>query len=137
MQSQSALPKIDSADRPFGCPPDVVLDIPCPPSVNETRRVNRASLGKVNDWKMSADATIMASGQYRFARQNPVGERFELTIIFSEDSRLDLDNGIKSAIDYLRRIELIKNDSKKYMRALHIVWGKAPEGCRLVLRGAA
>ncbi len=138
MLSSSALPKIDFADRPFGCPPDVVLDIPVPPSVNVTRKVNKAALGKVDDWKVSADALVMASGQYRFAKRNPVGERFDLTIIFDENrSRLELDNGIKSAIDYLRRLELIKNDDKRYMRALHIVWGKAPEGCRLVLRGAA
>ncbi len=129
---------ISFANPPFGCPPDIVLDIPIPPSVNATRRVNKAALGKVDEWKCSADALVMASGQYRFAKQNPVGEKFELTIIFDEGkSRLDLDNGVKAAIDYLRRIELIKNDDARYLRALHIVWGKAPEGCRLVLRGSA
>jgi Holliday junction resolvase RusA-like endonuclease len=61
-------------------------------------------------------------------------DRFDLTIIVSKDSRLDLDNGIKSCIDILKRYGLIKDDSPRYMRRVIIEWGEAKYGCRLILR---
>lgn len=125
-------------DRPFGCPLDTVLDIPVPPSVNETRRINRAAIPKVEAWQTQADRLLMASGQHKHAMRHPVGDRVEITIILCElKCALDADNPIKSAIDYLRRVELIRNDDKKYVRRIVIEWGEAPEGCRIVLRGAA
>jgi len=126
------------AEVPFALPADVVLDIPVPPSVNRTRRVDPAAAREVEAWKKSADMLLMASGQFRAATRAGLPERFELTIILSEEKcGLDPDNPIKSAIDYLRRLELIKNDDKRYMRRLTVEWGEAPAGCRLVLRGAA
>mgnify|MGYP001607902233 CR=1 FL=1 len=127
----------DLTDRPFGCPPDIVLDIPLPPSVNRTRKIDYAAAAEVEDWKRRTDLVLMAHGQYRAAKKAAL-DRFEITIILSEqDCPLDLDNPIKAAIDYLRRIELIKNDDKRYMRRIVVEWGEAPEGCRLVLRGVA
>ncbi len=133
----SAFPP-DVSDRPFALPADIVLDVPVPPSVNKTRRVDPAAAREVEEWKRQADMLLMASGQFRAAtRAGPV-DRFELTIILSEKKcRLDCDNPVKSAVDYLRRLELIKNDDKRYMRRLVVEWGEAPAGCRLVLRGAA
>lgn len=128
----------DFTDRPFGCPPDIVLDIPLPPSVNRTRRIDHAAAAMVETWKRAADLTLMASGQYRAARKAEPLERFELQIILCEKRcPLDPDNPVKAAVDYLRRIELIKNDDKRYMRRLVVEWGEAPEGCRLILKGAA
>jgi Holliday junction resolvase RusA-like endonuclease len=129
---------LDTSDRPFALPPDVILDIPVPPSVNRTRRVDYAAAREVEDWKEAADMLLMASGQYRAAKRPRPLDRFELSIILDEQKcALDPDNIIKAAVDYLRRIELIKNDDKRYFRRLTVEWGAAPEGCRLVLRGAA
>jgi Holliday junction resolvase RusA-like endonuclease len=128
----------DCEDRPFGCPPDVVLDIPLPPSVNRTRRIDPAAAREVERWKKQADMLLMASGQFRATTGIELPERFELQIILCEKKcRQDLDNSIKAAIDYLRRIELIRNDDKRYLRRLTVTWGEAPAGCRLVLRGCA
>lgn len=125
-------------DPPFAVAPDIVLDIPVPPSVNKTRKLNKAALGEIDDWKAQADRHLMASGQFRAAKRIAIGERFELTIILDEQQcDLDADNPIKCAVDYLKRIELIKDDDKRYMRGLHVLWGEAPSGCRLILRGAA
>jgi len=130
---RAALPAIDTSAPPFALPPDVVLDIPVPPSVNRTRRVNHAHSGKVTAWEKAADGLLMASGQYRRARKVP--GRFELKIVLCEQKcRLDADNPVKQAVDYLRRLELITNDDKRFMRKLTIEWGEAPEGCRLILR---
>jgi hypothetical protein len=40
-------------------------------------------------------------------------------------------------IDYLRRIEVIQNDSPKYFRKLTVEWGTAPEGCRVTVKACA
>jgi len=138
---EAPAPRIDTSDRPFALPPaEICLDILVPPSTNLTRRHNPAAWGKIERWKVATDKMLMASGQYRAAKgwaaRNDSG-RFEIKIILSEQCRLDLDNPTKSAIDYLRRIQLIRNDDKRYLRKLTVVWGFAPSGCRILLREAA
>lgn len=122
-------------DRPFGCPIDpivTVIDLPCPPSVNRTRRANNS--GVKPKWIKAADAMILAA---RCKSRDPIRKvpgRFAVAIIFSEKhTNMDLDNGVKNAIDYLRRVELITDDSRKYLRKITVEWGFAPEGCRLTL----
>lgn len=126
-------------DRPFGCPLDTVLDIPVPPSVNRTRKVNWAARGVVEAWHIKADTGLMVSGQYQTAKQYRKAKRpCEIKIILSEKlCKLDPDNPIKSAIDYLRRIELIENDTGKQVRKITVEWGAAPKGCRIVISDSA
>ena len=125
------------SDRPFGCPPDVVIDVPVPPSVNRTRKVNWAAIPLVKKWKAKADMLLMASGQYRQAKALAIHGPYDLTIVLNRKlCKQDPDNPVKAAIDYLRRIGLIANDSPKYAERTLIVWGEAPEGCRLILRPA-
>jgi Holliday junction resolvase RusA-like endonuclease len=120
-------------DRPFAPAPDTVLDVPVPPSVNATRKVNWAGHAKLKEWHASADALITASGQYRSAWRNI--PRYEIAIILDEGRcRKDPDNIVKHAIDYLRRIEVIQDDSPRHARKITIEWGKAPQGCRLVIK---
>lgn len=135
----NAIDRSTFIDRPFGCPLDTILDIPVPPSVNRTRRVNYAAMGKVKDWHASADAAIMASGQYRTAKQHRKADKpCEIKIILCEKlCKLDPDNPLKAAIDYLRRIELIKNDTGKHVRKITVEWGAAPRGCRIIISEAA
>ena len=64
----------------------------------------------------------------------PLPGLFEAIVVMPESSRLDLDNGVKAVIDYARRLGLIIDDSKKFMRRVTIEWGHAPRGCRLILR---
>ena len=59
-------------------------------------------------------------------------KRFQITITLSEHlTKVDLDNSIKLICDYLRRIDVIEDDSWKHMRRLIVEWGLAPEGCRV------
>lgn len=110
-----------------------IIDIPVPPSVNKTRRINFAALPAVKAWKEAADKELMASGQYK--RAVKIKGQYELTIVLSETlCAADQDNPIKAAIDYLRRIELIENDDPRHARRTIIEWGEAPKGCRLILR---
>lgn len=132
--SFQALPgSLTMADPPFACPPDTVLDVPVPPSVNKTRRVNFAGVRDLGAWKKRADMMLMASGQYRRAQKDIA--RFEVTIVLCETlCRLDLDNTVKHAIDYLRQLGIVMNDSPKHMRRVVIEWGLAPAGCRIIVR---
>lgn len=124
-------------DRPFGCPPDLVVDLPVPPSVNRTRKVNWAAIPLVNKWKAKADMLLMASGQFRTAKALAISGPYELTIILNRKlCKIDPDNCCKVTIDYIRRIGLIENDSPKYAERTLIIWGDAPEGCRVILRPA-
>jgi Holliday junction resolvase RusA-like endonuclease len=114
----------------------IVLDLPPPVSVNRTRRINWRLSSRHKGWTKAADALVLAS---RARSVNPmprkVDGQFEVTIIFSEHhNRMDLDNGVKWVIDYLRRIEVVKDDSPKYMRRVVIEWGVALEGCRVVVK---
>jgi len=121
------------ADAPFT---DIVLDLPPPISVNESRRVNWAASKKLANWRRQADALIFAA---KCRSENPLRmskiQRFEIWITLSEALvNIDADNAPKHLIDYLRLIEVIENDAKKNMRGVHVLWGIAPTGCRVVVR---
>lgn len=107
-----------------------MLDLPTPLSVNKTRRIDWASKGRIDAWVKSADALVMSKGR----RPKPLPGRYEATIVLPEDSAGDLDNLPKMILDYARRIELVVNDSPRYMRRLILEFGDAPEGCRLILK---
>jgi Holliday junction resolvase RusA-like endonuclease len=107
-------------DVPFAPPPDIVLDLPPPPSVNKTRKINWSAQAKVVAWIRKADAlttTAWAGGK----RPKVVLDKFEAIIIVSETAtRIDLDNGIKKVLDYARRLGLIVDDGPRYMRQVTI-----------------
>lgn len=125
-------------DPPFAVAPDVVFDIPPPPSLNRARKIDWKNKPKVDDWRAQADRAIMASGQYRTAKRTALPERYELTIILDESqTRMDLGNAEKLLNDYLKRIEIVADDGPKYCRQVLIKFGEAPRGCRLIVRGAA
>jgi Holliday junction resolvase RusA-like endonuclease len=112
---------------------ETVLDLPVPPSVNRTRKVDWAGRADVKRWMMRADELVTL---FRSLKGNVrMDGQFEATIILSEShTKMDADNAIKSVIDYALRLELIKDDSPKFMRKITVCWGDAPHGCRLILR---
>ena len=124
------------ADPPFACPPDVVLDIPLPPSVNRTRKVNWPGHRKYEAWKKAAGFHLVANGQYRKARQRLKAYELHITLDWLT-CKQDPDNPIKAAIDLLRSLEVITDDSPKYAKRITIEWGTAPDGCRLQVRSVA
>lgn len=120
-------------DLPFSPPIDIVLDLPVPISINRRRKINWAAIPKLRAWTRAADALTMAAWSGG-KRPKEVLNRFEATIVLSETAtKVDLDNCNK-VIDYAKYLGLIIDDGPRYMRAVHIVWGTAPEGCRLILK---
>ena len=112
----------------------VALDLPAPVSVNETRRVDWKGQAKLRAWKATADAMVMAAKRRPHPPRFDRIERFQLTVIVSEESGIDLDNGLKATIDYLRRIEVIANDAPRNMRGIHVIFGHAPTGMTVIVR---
>lgn len=117
-------------------PAVVCADLPAPMSVNRTRRIDWKAKRAIDAWTRQADALVLSNGGAR--RLGKITGRFEVTICFDESvTGIDLDNGPKQAIDFCRRLELIENDSPKYMRRVVLEWGTAPTGCRVTLREVA
>lgn len=113
-----------------------MLDLPAPPSVNRTRKVDWTMGPKYRGWTKRADRLVMASrGRTRDPQPRSIPGRFEVAITMSEKhTSIDLDNGIKALIDYLKRIEIVQDDGPKFFRRLTVEWGPALEGCRVVVR---
>lgn len=123
----------DFSDPPFLAPIETSIDLPAPPSINKVLRNHGKGTRLKQAWIENADMHVMVAGGLRRLTKMP--GKFEVTLVLAEKSvGLDLDNSIKLAIDYARRLGLIINDDKRYMRAVHIVWGEAPKGCRIILR---
>lgn len=109
----------------------MILDLPPPVSVNETRRVNWAAQKKVSAWIDQADRYLLAAKARREVRLERI-PRYELIIILSEDHvDIDADNGVKLLIDYLRHREIVADDGKKNLRRFSVEWGHAPAGVRI------
>lgn len=128
----------DCADAPFHCPPDVVLDLPMPPSVNRIWRANKAGPGRVSispeykAWKAHADKLVMQLAQFR-GLKTIVGP-FEAKIVLQRQ-RGDLDNRAKGVLDFLQSRSVVVDD--KFCERLTLEWGVAPHGCRVTVRPMA
>jgi len=107
----------------------IILDLPPALSVNRTRRIDWSAKPAMRQWTKAADALMMSHGRL----PDRILGRFQVTIILPEGSRLDGDNTIKGLVDYVKRIELIRDDSPRYMRRLVVEFGDAPTGSRVIL----
>jgi Holliday junction resolvase RusA-like endonuclease len=126
------------ADPPFAVVPDMILDLPAPPSVNRTRKLDFSSLRATNAWKNVCNEYVLVAKRRRDCPLKLTRvSRFELLIVFSDRSKLDLDNGLKALIDYLRKIEAIEDDSPRHLRRLTVEFGNAPMGVRVTIRPLA
>lgn len=125
-------------DRPFGCPPDIEVHLPMPPSVNRIWRANKSGNGRVSispeykTWKAHADILAISMAALRGVKK--IQGAFEAHIIIKR-GRGDLDNRIKGVLDWAQSRELVRNDSD--CEKLTIEYGDAPHGCKLILRAVA
>jgi Holliday junction resolvase RusA-like endonuclease len=119
-------------DRPFGVPPDIVLDVPLCPSVNKTRKIDWENHKGFVKWRDQADKHFTLNKQR--LRNKFIAGRYQITVVLNESKcAIDPDNSVKHLHDLMKRYGLIMDDSKKYCRGIHIVFGEAPEGARIIL----
>lgn len=113
----------------------IIIDLPCPPSVNRIWRANKAGPNKVSRsdeykrWIKNADMLSYQTGQLRGI--HPIIGRFEAHIVIKRCAG-DLDNRAKGVLDYLQARAVIVDD--KYCERLIMEWGSAPTGCRVTVR---
>lgn len=112
----------------------IELQLPTPPSVNKLRRYNFANRPVHKRWIKLCNSYVLASALLRSTQ--PIKGQFiaEITLDEQQTTIDDLDNCIKALIDYAKKLELIVDDSRRYMRELHVYWGATQLGCQLVLR---
>lgn len=110
--------------------PGLVLDLPSPLSVNQTRKIDWHAKRKVDAWQRQADYAYLLQKR---GLPGPINGPFEIVITLRDGSRIDADNTAKIIIDALRRYQLIPDDNPKFMRRLIIEFGDV-EGCRVLLR---
>lgn len=121
-------------DRPFSCPPDIVLSLPCPPAANKLRKIDWRNHRKHKAWRHEAGLNVLVAKSGGRKLGAIVG-RFELEITMDETLKCDLDATIKSVTDFCVSIGLVRDDGPKYMRKVTLLWGDAPEGIKVTLRG--
>ena len=91
----------------------IVIDLPFPVSLNKLWRSNRGRVHRskeYTDWIKRADALWLT--QKRNAPKEPI-VRFnaEISLVPPDNRRRDGDNLAKAALDFLKRIEVIADDS--------------------------
>lgn len=122
----------DVSQPPFALPPDIVLDLPPPISVNRIWRKTKTGVMKspaYTGWIARADAMLMDLGQLQGVK--PIPGRFTASIMVKR-SRLDLDNNSKCVLDFLQSRNFIVDD--KLCEELTLRWGDAPTGCRVTVK---
>lgn len=122
-------------DPPFLAPIECVIELPVPPTVNSVRRRHGMGSRRRDAWFAQADVAIMAGGGLRKFAKMPAA--CEVLITVDEKARIDLDGVTKYLIDWARRVGLIVDDDKRYVRRVTLEWGDVPKGCRLLLRSIA
>lgn len=109
----------------------IVLDLPAPLSVNETRRIDWTASKRVAAWIKNADAHFL---QQKRGLGKPVPGRFEIVVTLPESCRIDADNNLKIVIDCVRRFRLVDDDDPSHMRRVTVEFGDAPTGCRVCVK---
>ncbi len=132
--NSAALPT--TLDPPFLAPLEAVIELPTPPTVNSVRRQHGPGSRVRDRWFAQADMAVLAAGGLRKLTRMPA--RCEVTVILDESARIDLDGCTKYLIDWARRLNLIVNDDKRYVRRVVLEWGEVGrDRCRLILRSIA
>lgn len=125
--------KVDTSAPPFALPPDIVLDLPPPISVNRIWR--QAKAGHViksfvyKRWIKQADAMLLELGQLRGVK--PIAGKFTALIVVKRIN-MDLDNCSKVTMDFLQNRNFILNDN--LCEELTLRWGDAPTGTRVTVK---
>jgi Holliday junction resolvase RusA-like endonuclease len=118
-------------------PAHITLNLPIPPSVNRTRRIDWAGDRARREFYLRADLYITAHGP-RPAPVRRITGPYEIKIqIPASLTRMDLDNHCKCLIDYLVSREFVPDDSKRYLQRLIVElvveWTSPSPACRVTI----
>lgn len=107
----------------------ITIDLPKPPSVNalysNVPGRGREKTRLYRDWIEAAGWQLLSQKPAVF--EGPV----DITLVFADEGRADLDNLSKAPVDLLVKHGIIKDDSRKYVRRIVKEWSSDVEGCRV------
>jgi|SRR5215469_8758582 len=112
---------------------DIVLDLPLPPSVNKTRRINWATYNEYKRWTVKADKHLVF---YKQNRQAGIDGPYQILVEVGDTYlRGDLDNILKQLIDYCVSREFVGGDNKMRLREIRMKFVTAiPNACRVTIK---
>lgn len=122
------------------------LHLPFPPSANaltRNRAGGRANTDRYKTWRRAADNLFLAQRRALGGLVKVEGT-YHLLIVLDQARRLkkdgtlrkiDAGNYEKAISDWLVSREIVQDD--RLADAVAIVWGEAPEGCKVLLRASA
>ena len=118
----------------MGAATEITLDLPIPPSVNRTRRIDWVGHKLVKDFYTRSDLFLSAHDRDASRKTRIITGPYELTITIPETlSGIDLDNHCKTLIDYLVAREFVGGDDKRYLRRLVVEWAFETVACRITI----
>lgn len=115
------------------------LTIPIPPAGNRLRRVDWRNRPAHVAWQHECDLQLLVHRDLVVHRVM-VTERkphvlfpvirgpYAVTVTVDRTCRLDPDSTLKALLDYLVRVELVTDDSPKYLQEIHIYRGDVGAG---------
>ena len=119
----------------MGAATQIVLDLPIPPSVNRTRRIDWSGHKQVKEFYTRADFFLSAHDRDAPRKTRCITGPYELTLAIPETlSGIDLDNHCKTLIDYLVSREFVGGDDKRYLRRLVVEWAFETVACRITIK---
>lgn len=105
------------------------LLLPVPPAANRLRRIDWRNRPAHVAWQRNCDLAAQSQIQVLTRTVFPViSGPYAVTITVDKTCRLDTDSTIKSVLDYLVRVELVTDDSPKYLQEIHIYRGDVGAG---------
>jgi len=111
----------------------ITLPIPKPISVNNifvNRGRSRVKSERYRVWRNAAEWTVKAAGPI-----TSIAGPVDVTLYITEvgvSPRMDIDNTAKAYIDLLVRLGVIKDDSRRILRALSLRWTAQAQGWAII-----
>jgi len=107
------------------------IQLPMPPSTNSL--FGQAPGRKRYLTKEYAEWTELAGLILKRARPPKFPAEVFIGITLQDSGNLDGDNRIKAPLDLLVKHQVIKDDSRKYVREIRLMWGNVT-GCKIEVR---
>lgn len=125
------LDKVVVEHRSLGPTHPFIINLPMPPSTNalfgQAPGRKRYTSADYAEWQVVAGTVLKNARAPKFSGQ------VWIRITLRDSGNLDGDNRIKAPLDLLVKHQIIKDDSRTYVREIRLCWGNV-SGARIEIR---